>query len=247
VTYAKLAGTIGLLLCSPCATGRAQEAAPTTGSAPTVEPAPATPTERDPAPRAAEAAETRAALARYAREPKVEDVVRAALAALPAPRATALASRARDAGWVPTLGLRARRGQGVDWSQTLGDQSIDVKSGDDLTLEASLSFDLDRVVFRSEEVALGRQALLEEEQRRARVREVIALYFERRRLQLERDRHGDPELARSVRIAEIEAVLDVFTKHAFQRMMARAAWTTDVSTPATRSPSPPRSKPPEKR
>lgn len=254
MTYVKLAGLIALLLCSPCATGRAQEGAggggvePPTAASSATATATATKREAQAEPdRGKGDADPAAALARYAHEPKVEDVVRAALAALPSPRAAALASRARDAGWVPTLGMRARRGQGVDWSQTLGDQSIDVKSDDDLTLEASLSFELDRVVFRSEEVALGRQTQLEEEQRRARVREVIALYFERRRLQLERDRHGDPELLRSVRIAEIEAVLDVFTKNAFRRMMADAAWKIDVSTPATQSQSPPRSKPPERR
>jgi hypothetical protein len=233
-----------LAWCAPCG-ARAQE-----GQAALEEPPRATKPHEQDADQADEAvvdaAQAQAELARYAHEPKVETVVDAAIAALPAPRAAALASRARDAGWVPKLGLRARRGQGVDWSQTLGDQSIDVKSDDDLTLEASLSFELDRVVFRSEEVALARQTQLEGEQRRARVREVIALYFERRRLQLERDRHGDPELARSVRIAEIEAVLDVFTKQAFRRMMAAAAWTTDVSTPATPSRSRPKSKPTER-
>ena len=183
-----------------------------------------------------------AALARYAHEPRVEQVVKAALAVLPKPRAAALASRARDAGWVPTLGLRARRGQDVDLSQTLGDQSLDVSTGDNLSLEGSLTFELDRVVFRSEEVALGRQAQAEDEQRKARLREVIALYFERRKLQLERDAQGDPSFARSVRIAEIEALLDVFTNGAFHRMMAGAAWTTAVSTPATPSRSQPKSK-----
>ena len=79
------------------------------------------------------------------------------------------------------------------------------------------------------------------------MREVIALYFERRRLQLERDLHGDPELARSVRIAEIEAVLDVFTKGAFGRMIRDAAWKTAASTLVTQSQSQPRSKPMERR
>ena len=252
--YAKILGLSALLLWAPCG-ARAQQTqhvqrvheedsdtgAPATAAAPSPAATASSASAGDE--EVIDAARARAELARYAHEPKVEAVVRAALDAMPAPRAAKLASRARDAGWVPTLGLRARRGQGVDWSQTLGDQSIDVKSDDDLTLEASLSFELDRVVFRSEEVALARQTQLEDEQRRARVREVIALYFERRRLQLERDRHGDPELARSVRIAEIEAVLDVFTKQAFRRMMAGAAWTTDVSTPAMPSRSRPRSKP----
>src|SRR5689334_23217306 len=64
-----------------------------------------------------------AAQKRYAHEPSVAAVVRAALQALPKPRAQALASRARDAGWVPTLALRARRGQGVDLSHLLAEDA----------------------------------------------------------------------------------------------------------------------------
>lgn len=185
-----------------------------------------------------------AAREREAREPRVEQVVREALRAAPTPRADALASRARTAGWIPRIGLRARRGQTIDLS---GPQALDlgaarVRSNDDLTLEASLNFELDRVVFRREEVALLHQSQGERQARERLVRDVIALYFERRRLQLERDLKGDPALERAIRVAEIEALLDAFTNGAFRRMIARSPWTTGANTAASTSPSPPKSK-----
>jgi hypothetical protein len=177
------------------------------------------------------------ALARYAREPSVERVVRAAVRAAGRDKSGALASRARTAGWVPRVGLRARRGQTVDLatSQTTDEEALRLSTDDDLTLEASLTFELDRVVFRGEEVALAREARAERQARAQRTRDVIALYFERRRLQLERDLGAPPSVARAARIAEIEALLDVFTNGAFQRMMARSRWTTAASTSAISS------------
>ncbi len=177
------------------------------------------------------------ALARYAREPSVERVVRAAVRAAGRDKSGALASRARTAGWVPRVGLRARRGQTVDLatSQTTDEEALRLSTDDDLTLEASLTFELDRVVFRGEEVALAREARAERQARAERTRDVIALYFERRRLQLERDLGAPPSVARAARIAEIEALLDVFTNGAFQRMMARSRWTTAASTSAISS------------
>jgi hypothetical protein len=165
--------------------------------------------------------ELQAALARYAHEPSVERVVDAAVRAAGNGNASALAERARTAGWVPRVGLRARRGVTVDLAseQEPEEQSVRLSTDDDLTLEASLVFELDRVVFRSEEVALAREARAERQARAERVREVIALYFERRRLQLERDLGAAPSAEAQARIAEIEALLDVFTNGEFRRMM----------------------------
>jgi hypothetical protein len=181
----------------------------------------------DAAPSTARSAPTQAALAaalaRHAREPSVEQVVAAALRAAVADRAVALAARARSAGWVPRVGLRARHGQTVDLasSQSLDEEALRLSTDEDLTLEATLTFELDRVVFRTEEVALAREARAETEARAQRAREVIALYFERRRLQLERDLGAPPSAETSARIEHIEALLDVFTKGEFRRMMAR--------------------------
>ena len=186
------------------------------------------------------------ALHRYDAEPGVERVVQAALAAAPPGRAQALASRARTAGFIPRIGLHARRGQTIDLSSdgTVDTAALRLKSNDDLTLEATLQFELDRVVFRREEVPLARQERAERAARRQMVREVIHLYFERRRLQLERDLRRDENPERAMRIAEIEALLDVFTNGEFRRMIAESQWKTGASTPATTSQSPPKSKPP---
>jgi hypothetical protein len=187
--------------------------------------------------------EIAAALARYAHEPNVQRVIEATLSAAPKGHTAELASRARNAGWVPRVGLRARRGQGVDLASSTSDETLRLSSDADVTLEASLTFELDRVVFRSEEVALSRQAHADEQGIAARVRDAIGLYFERRRLQLERDLEGDPKLQRSVRIAEIEALLDVFTNGAFRRMLGATAWRAVDSNPASASSSPPKSRP----
>src|SRR5262249_23140369 len=133
----------------------------------------AAPPSAPPPPPSFSADELREAEARYAREPKAEDVVRAALRAAPAPRAAALAHlarlaaalavRARLEGWTPRLSLRARRGTTVDLSapQSLDSDTLRVRSNDGLTLEAALSFELDRVVFRREEVSLLHQTQIE--------------------------------------------------------------------------------------
>lgn len=189
--------------------------------------------------QASDAQALQAALRELSREPPVQRVVQAAMAATPRGGSRALARRARQAGWVPRLSLRARRGQAVDLSSAQDGQSLKLSTDDDLTLEASLTFELDRVVFRREEVTLERQAQAERRARRALVREVVELYFERRRLQLEQRLHG-VTAARTVRIAELEAVLDIFTDGAFRRMIADA-WKTGASTPATRPMSSPSS------
>jgi hypothetical protein len=98
------------------------------------------------------------------------------------------------------------------------------------------------VVFRSEEVGLLRQRQAELDARAALVRQVIHLYYERRRLQVERDLDPEPKVARSVRIAEATALLDAFTGGAFQRMIDAWRSTTGARANERGSRSPPRSK-----
>lgn len=183
------------------------------------------------------------ALTHYAHEPSVDAVLQAALQAGSAIDVEAVAARARSAGWIPRVSLRARRGQTLDLTNPLDDESLRVKSNNDLTLEAALTFDLDRLVFHSDEVALLRQRRNELDARRELVRQVIHLYYERRRLQVERDLEPDGKVARSVRIAEIGALLNAFTGGAFQRMIEQARWRTGERTREPRSPSRPRSSP----
>lgn len=163
----------------------------------------------------------RAALLRYRHEPTVARVVTAAVASHghDPERARRAATRARRRGWVPDVRVSLRRGQGRDLSLRAAETDANVSTDDDLTLQAWLRFDLDRVVFSSQEVALMREERARRERRAELVRLVVALYFERRRLQLERDLLGHPDAARAVRIMEIEALLDVFTDGAFGRMM----------------------------
>ena len=181
-------------------------------------PRPANPSPLARASRQVSAADVQRALARYAHEPKIDAVVRVALRHISHVDTEALASRARTAGWVPSLRVGARRGQGVDLSSSV-DDAVRLSTDDDLTLSASLTFDLDRVVFRREEVALARTAATERNARDERIEKVVHLYFLRRRLQLERDLGVGDRLGHAVEIARIEAMLDAFTEGAFGRMM----------------------------
>jgi hypothetical protein len=244
-----IAGVLGTWL-SLAGMGRAQESGPVPPDERAVNAArlPQSAFDAAPPPVFSQAA-IDAALARHAQEPSVAQVVHAALLAAPSPRAAAAASRARAAAWLPRVGLRARRGQTVDLTapQSLDPETLRFRSNDDLALEATLTFELDRVVFRHEEIALLRRGQAEQQARERMVREVIRLYFERRHLQLARDLEGDLSLERSVRIVEIEALLDAFTNGSFRRMIAEKSWTTGASTPASTSRSSPKSKSPTTR
>lgn len=163
-----------------------------------------------------------AALARYRGEPSVARVVQAALAqrVLDPARARDAIERARLRGLVPTARAGVRRGQAIDLRGLTGEEgAANISTDDDLMVEGSLVFQFDRLVFASEEAGLLRELHSLESARLELVRAVVALYFERRRLQLERDLLGQRDLARTVRILEIEALLDVFTGGAFTRMM----------------------------
>ena len=109
-----------------------------------------------------------------------------------------------------------------------------VSSGDELGLDASVLFRLDRVVFSPEEVALVRAEQGLERERSSVVEAVVHLYYERRRLQLERDVAGAWSVARAVRVAEIEALLDAFTGGVYRRMMAAARRAAGRGTDITR-------------
>ena len=167
-----------------------------------------------------------AAVRAYAGEPPVQAVVKAALEAAAAdPRkARAMASRARMAGWVPTVKLAARRGltRDLSESQTLETDRTALSTDDDLVVEVSLTFELGRLVFDHDEVALAREERELVRERAEIGRTVVGLYFERRRLQLERDLGQGSGIGQELRIAELEALLDGFTDGAFRRMIAVA-------------------------
>lgn len=180
-------------------------------------------------------------LARYAHEPRAEDVVTAALEAArhDPKRFEAMASRARLRGLLPHLDVGARRGQGVDLRWTTADE-IDTHqtTADDLLLFATVRFDFDRLLFAGEEVSIAREARFERQAQHELVRQVVHLYFLRLRLLIERDLHGEQSLSQQLKIAEAEAMLDAFTDGAFRRMLNGPAttWKTAASTNASTRP-----------
>ena len=173
----------------------------------------------------------------YRHEPKVEQVVAATLKAAkhdPAKYA-AMASRARLRGLLPHLDLGARRGQGIDlrWTPT-EDLDAHRTTADDVTLFATLRFDLDRLMFSGEEVSIAREARSAKNAEHQLIRAVVHVYFLRRRLMLERDMLAGSSIAQQLRIHEAEALLNAFTDGAFQRMLqASKTWRTGASTNAS--------------
>ncbi|MCA9612755.1 MAG: hypothetical protein H6721_07165 [Sandaracinus sp.] len=128
-----------------------------------------------------------------------------------------LVRRARRGGWLPQLRVGVRRGRGQDLS-TQSTSSSRVSTDDDLVLDASLTLRLDRAAYGPDEVSLARETRARAEARDARARLVVAAYFERRRLQLERDLLERRDLATSLRIQELGALLDALTSGAFTRL-----------------------------
>lgn len=171
-------------------------------------------------------ARIRAAIARYRHEPSVDQLVEAALAApaLDPARAREAQDRARLAGLLPQARMDVRRGQVLDLGALqsgTGDRTT-WSTGDELAIAGSVTFHLDRLLFATEESSLLRERRALEERRLQIVTQVVHLYYERRRIQLERDLGGRVEIATEIRIIEAEALLDVFTGGAFSRMMASA-------------------------
>lgn len=164
------------------------------------------------------------ALRRYRSEPSPGALVRAALATRSATpgRVRDAMDRARATGWLPSATGAVRRGQAIDLRALTGDAApTNVSTGDDLVLEARLAFRFDRIVFAPEEPRLLAELRAVEAAEVELTIAIVSLYFERRRLQLEGALAGATDLARRVRVLEIEALLDAFTGGAFHRMMVR--------------------------
>lgn len=179
------------------------------------------PTPGAPAPAEPTRAEIERALRAYRHEPSIARLIRATRELddydLDVPRRAL--RRARRGGWLPTLRVAARRGQEYDLSAQIEDESTRVSTDDDLTLEASLTFRFDRAAYGPNEVAWARETRARERAREERIQTLIAAYFERRRLQLERDLRGRNDLESALRIAELTALLDALSGGAFTRMM----------------------------
>ncbi len=166
------------------------------------------------------------ALARYAHEPRVEQLVAAALALerLDPGRARDAADRARLSGLLPQARASVQRGTALDLSerQTGTTGGTILSTDDELVFGGSLLFRLDRLLFAAEESSLLRERRELETRRLELVTQLVTLYYERRRLQLERDLGGRTDIELELGIARAEALLDVFTDGAFSRMMGGA-------------------------
>ncbi|HEY3357308.1 MAG TPA: hypothetical protein VGQ83_28925 [Polyangia bacterium] len=197
------------LLAAPAAAAPAAAAAPEAEVEPPLEPAP----------RRAAAATIARLLARFDDEPSVDELCRAAArAARVHPElAASWLRRAGKAASLPTLRLRLERGVGRDTSLAAlkeYDQTA-IRTGDDLVYEVGLTWRLDRLIFDVDELRAGREARQLAKMRHEIQAQVIRLYFERRRLQVEEllDAADDlgGALRRALRIRELGAVLDALT------------------------------------
>jgi hypothetical protein len=148
-------------------------------------------------------------------EPDIEAVLERVLAsgALDPARAADARERARWSGLLPILRADVRRGSGWDLrtQQSGASDTAILASDDSWSVIGSATLRLDRLVFAREETSLLAEERRLEEARLRLVSEVVRLYFERRRLQAERDARGETDLATEARIAELGAVLDALT------------------------------------
>lgn len=153
-------------------------------------------------------------------------------------RAEELGKRARLAGLVPQLRLGARRGLQQDQSltSTLSDDRTNASLGDDLTLEAGLTFQLDRLVFAPEQVRLLAVERWLASDRRKLVEDVVRLFFRRARLLEERRTAPIADPALDADIAELEALLDAYTDGAFSEALAKLVKAAKPSAPVSAPP-----------
>lgn len=197
----KRAALLAIVLCVPLA--RAQTEASEETAEPTITPA-----------------RVAAALERYADEPRIDELL-AALdrhPALDVEEARRLARRSRRGGWLPQVRLGVRRGQQRDLQTQIEEDSTRVSADDDLTLEASVTLRLDRAAYGQDELSTLREIRQRASLRDDRAHVLVDAYFERRRLQLERDLLGHQDLATELRIAELAALMDALTRGAWTRM-----------------------------
>jgi len=156
-----------------------------------------------------------------------------ALAMVEPERAQSYVNRARYAAWLPELRLRVDRRLGRSESLDLPSTStaitspLGVDTVDDVRYEARVTWDLARLVFSNDELAAQAQTIHMAEIRRDIEVTVSRLYYERRRLGLERLPSGTGERAavirREVRLREIESELDALSGGAFSQCTAGRA------------------------
>jgi hypothetical protein len=125
---------------------------------------------------------------------------------------------------MPQLKLSVERGlkQDLSSSTTALSDRVNAAVGDDLSLGATLTLDLDRLVFAPEEVRLLSVERWLEADRRKLINEVVRLYFQRRRFLREQASAPVPDAELADSIAEVEAVLDELTDGKFGQALHKA-------------------------
>jgi hypothetical protein len=151
----------------------------------------------------------------YRGEPTIDEVLTHAMqsASFDPARARDARERARLSGLLPLVRADVRRGSGWDLRTQQG-SALDgavLASDDSWSVVGSVTLRLDRLLFAHEESSLLSEERRLEEARMRLVAEIVHLYHERRRLQLERDRRGQSDLPTEARIAELGAMLDVLS------------------------------------
>jgi len=156
-----------------------------------------------------------------------------ALAMVEPERGRSYVNRARHAAWLPEIRLRLDRRLGRSESLDLPSTStaitspLGVDTVDDVRYEARVTWDLARLIFSNDELAAQAQTIHMAEIRRDIEVTVSRLYYERRRLGLERLPTGAGErtaaMRREVRLREIESELDALSGGAFSQCTAGRA------------------------
>ena len=156
-----------------------------------------------------------------------------ALAMVEPERGRSYVDRARRAAWLPELRFRMDRRFGRSESLDLPSTStaitspLGVDTVDDVRYEARVTWDLARLIFSGDELAAQAQTIHMAEIRRDIEVTLTRLYFERRRLGLERLHSGPgertPALRRELRLREIESELDALSGGAFSLCTAGRA------------------------
>ena len=151
-----------------------------------------------------------------------------ALALVEPERGSSYVNRASHAAWLPEIRFRMDRrlGRSESLDQPSTSTSITSPLGvdtvDDVRYEARVTWDLAKLVFSSDELAAQAQTIHMTEIRRDLEVTLNRLYFERRRLGLERLPAGPGEraLRRELRLREIESELDALSGGAFSQCTA---------------------------
>ena len=156
-----------------------------------------------------------------------------ALALVEPERGRSYVDRARHAAWLPEIRLRVDRRLGRSESldqpstSTAITSPLGVDTVDDVRYEARVTWDLARLIFSSDELAAQAQTIHMAEIRRDIEVTLSRLYFERRRLGLERLPPSSGErtqaLRRELRLREIESELDALSGGAFSQCTAGRA------------------------